>query len=132
MGQVELEPETAKWVDAVLKLIHMTQDGKLIWARQSGSQLLSSLSYETLFEGQRLVLEVRPKQFSREPYTLLNGLGDLLTEYLRVTLSVFDSTGETIAVFPSIPPLIGLLTAVRAQSNDREDAFLHSLSKAAE
>jgi hypothetical protein len=123
-----------KWVDGVLKLIHLTQTGGLVWTPTDPADSAFVYAYRAEFEGNILLLErtllVDVNSNIKDPLnTILSGLLKMgMSE--KIVLRVSKPDGTLLTRFPMIPPLRSLAAAVESQVSRESDTFLESLSAA--
>ena len=118
-------------LDAILKLVKLTQDGKLTWnATQPWGELVNTESrrIESVFscehEGRRLRIYVEKERVDRPTgfgalisNNVIAGLGTTAPTYpywtTKTVLEITDVEGRNLWRFPSKPAVNDLLTAVK-------------------
>lgn len=122
-----------KFVEAVTKLIKLTQEGELQW--RSGDISRYDIKVESVFITEykdrlmRLYKYVYKVQ-QPGPFTLTHGIFGSKREYpyweTSVKLEFIDSNGRTVWEFPSTPALFDLLEEVQYQVAE-VDEFLDDI-----
>ncbi len=123
-----------KWVDGVLKLIYLTQNGALNWTLADVSDPAFAYAYQAEFEGNTVKLErtlmVDPRgEMNSLVRSAMIGLFRQNTSE-KIVLKVQKPDGTLVTQFPMISPLRGLVAAVEAQVSRESDAFLDTLASA--
>ena len=132
-----------KWVEAVAKLIKLTQASKIKWSSSKPPDYLKGDAddyVETIFLAKyndrnlRLYQRIYKIEFNPLTGSGLFKFGDPRPDYLwssNVALEMLDLDGNKIWKFPQVTPLEDLLTSVRFQVADL-DGFIEKLLKDAE
>jgi hypothetical protein len=117
------------WVEVVVKLMLLTQEGRLHWNRSDPSSLSNHEvdAYTTEYNGKHIRLTERelpePPKDSLE-YRLLSSSG--LHSRTVFILEFVDEHGRSLWKFPQTSALRGLMSAVRYQAADVK-TFLHEI-----
>jgi hypothetical protein len=113
------ETETDKWIEATAKLMWMTHDYRLKWARDNPSKRSDEENaYTTEYKGKRLRLVEKGPAHSQRTLKRLQDY-DENTHY--IVLEVVDEHGHRLGTFPQTSVLPDLMASVRAQSFDMEN-----------
>jgi len=120
--------ETEKVIDAIVKLIRETQEGKLRWDIKEPPASLKldvdaavDIAYETEYKGRRLRLYKENYVVNQFPLRRDPGLDNLLgTKYpywaANIILEITDEKGKTLWTFPEVSGLDDLLESVEYQA----------------
>ena len=127
----EAKKERVKWVDAITRMIELTQQGKMTWSSieptgtAAEEKNRTSAVFRTVYNGKALRLYERKVAEKRlinpeeaQPFRLFH-FGDLKYETVwirEIVLEFIDSEGATLWTFPKIGALRDLLTAVQYQA----------------
>lgn len=111
-----------RWAEATLKLIKLTQEGKMRWSREPDRHATfrysSGEQYSAYFQGRNYVLSFELPINTLQRY----GTG-------AVSLEVFDGLSRLMS-FPDLPPLGGLAVAVQAQVSHTDEEILRTIAEA--
>lgn len=128
MSDNELKKEKTKWVDAVTRMIELTQQGSIRWEQtepygMSATENRTSAVFRASYKGKTVRLYERKVQERQrvfdEESTSLNSLFNQ-RKYQNVwvsdvVLEFIDGNGATIWAFPRVSALRDLLAAVQYQ-----------------
>jgi hypothetical protein len=139
----DTKKEKSKWVDAVSRMIELTQQGKMRWQSvlPMGTAVieekLASAVFRSTYHGKLLILygrKVQERRYVIEQELDQLGLPKLGTPKYQnlwveeAVLEFIDARGSTLWTFPKISALNDLLAAVQYQVAGVND-FLNSLNE---
>ena len=128
------EVETAnRWTDAVLKLIDLTQKGRLEWSRENANVFSPEFTtrYSANLQNQKFVLtvDISSRISGMMSENALRSLG-IKGKFDRVSLEAFDASGDRAAIFPNVPALEGLGAVVYGQASGKVEEVLRVIAEA--
>jgi hypothetical protein len=126
--------EKNKWIDAVAKMIKLTQDGTLLWTAEPASESMKHdpddrimVVFRGSYKGTYLRLYRRTYKTTHPAMGILGALGSEETNWRsQVILDLVDRTGLILWTYPQVSPLDDLLSAVQYQAAGVKD-FLDDL-----
>ena len=128
-----MDTENARYVEAVAKLIELTNDGELVWRPAEGDDLTSYLStshLRTLFiadhKGKHLRLTERFEDRSASSVYIITSYGLSSRSGFVLRLEIVDDLGLTVWAFPQLGIIHELLEVVRQKVADL-DEFIDDL-----
>src|SRR5687768_8733593 len=131
MGAVIVTEERDKWVDAIAKMIELTQNKRLVWTVGSPSQGVSGQAitppYYTTYRGRHLRLQriKVPDPASRD----MLGRRDRERERAQTVMEFVDDYDNSLWRFPDVTPLRDLLATVQYQVANVSDFLDDILSE---
>jgi len=120
--------EKEKYIESVVKLILLTNDGKLQWHRTNQNGKVHAIapnpleSYESEFAGRKLY-------FCYNPFRTKAVLNQQVTELINCSLIV-SKDGTIELEYPDIAALSGLHAAIRQQLKATGEPFLSAVANA--
>lgn len=118
-----------RWVNGVLDLIKLTNQGKLTWKRMSDPSLGED-NYEAVLVDKRIRLEIPSRrELTANNWALITGLKPEFRPKKRAYpyLRIYTGISELAVSFPDIAPIDALLQAVDRQVEQTEDSILQDI-----
>ncbi len=133
MATIDEVENANRWTEAVLKLIKLTQEGRLEWSRENNNVFNPAFTtrYSANLQSQKFVLtvDISSRALGMMSDRAVQNLG-MRGTFDRVSLEVFDASGNIAVTFPNVPALEGLGAVIYGQASGKVEEVLRVIAEA--